>query len=457
MAAVGYVLVLALIALGLPLALSLKDRVNDEVRSQAHSQAAIVATGAGSLVQPPNETALNRLVRSASETVQGRVLIVDKAGLVLSDSASAETAGSDYSSRPEIAGALQGSSEQFERTSDTLGERILATADPIQAGNRVTGAVRITQSVDEVHAAINKSLLGLGLLALLVLAFALLVAAVIANQISRPIRRLEVSARHFASGEVEEKAEIFGSREQRSLARSFNEMTSRVKRLLKSQSDFVASASHQLRTPLTGLRLRVEALRDDAENEESRAELDSGLAEIDRLSRMVDELLLLSRAGEVDVPGEDLDLGEIAREARGRWNRASGGRTLVLTGADRKDIDAVFSARADLDRILDVLIENAIHYSPEESVVEIQVVPAGIRVLDEGSGIDPEEREAVFQRFERGRSGREGRKGTGLGLAIARELAIPWKAKISVEPRQPAGTIASVSFAKRTDSESSGS
>ena len=157
------------------------------------------------------------------------------------------------------------------------------------------------------------------------------------------------------------------------------------------------------------------------------------------------------------MPGEDLDLGEIAREARGRWNRASGGRTLVLTGADRKDIDAVFSARADLDRILDVLIENAIHYSPEESVVEIQVVPAGIRVLDEGSGIDPEEREAVFQRFERGRSGREGRKGTGLGLAIARELAIPWKAKISVEPRQPAGTIASVSFAKRTDSESSGS
>lgn len=439
---------LALIALGLPLALSLKDRVNDEVRSQAHSQAAIVATGAGSLVEPPNEKALDRLVGSASDTVRGRVLIVDSSGIVLSDSGGSETVGSDYSSRPEISAALKGVSDQQERSSKTLDTRILATADPIFIGDRVAGAVRITQSVDAVDSAINRSLLGLGLLAILVVAFALLIAAVIANQISRPIRRLEVTARHFATGGIDEKAEITGSREQRSLAKSFNEMTSRVERLLESQSDFVASASHQLRTPLTGLRLRIEGLRDEAKDPEDRKELESGLLEVDRLSRMVDELLVLSRAGEVDVPGEILDLKEIAREAYGRWAKASGRRDLKVTGLNRDDIATVFSARADLDRILDALIENAINYSPDGSAVEIEVLPSGIRVIDEGAGIGPDEEELVFQRFTRGRSGRQGVSGTGLGLAIARELARPWRADVTVKSREPVGTIATVDFSR---------
>jgi len=168
--------------------------VNDEVRSQAHSQAAIVATGAGSLVEPPDDEALDRLVGSASDTVRGRVLIADGSGIVLSDSGGPETVGRNYSSRPELSAALEGNSDQRERSSDTLNTRILATADPIFIGDRVAGAVRITQSVDAVDATTNRSLLGLGLLAFLVLAFALIIAAVIANQISRPIRRLEVTA-----------------------------------------------------------------------------------------------------------------------------------------------------------------------------------------------------------------------------------------------------------------------
>jgi len=241
---------------------------------------------------------------------------------------------------------------------------------------------------------------------------------------------------------------LTGSREQRSLARSFNEMTSRVERLLKSQGDFVASASHQLRTPLTGLRLRIEGLRDDSEDPADGQELSSGLQEIDRLSRMVDELLVLSRAGEVDVPGEILDLKEIAREAQGRWEKASGGRDLHVRGLERGDVDTVFCARADLDRILDALIENAINYSPEGSSVQIEVLPSGIRIIDEGAGVEPDEEELVFERFARGRSGRQGVGGTGLGLAIARELAGPWKADVTIESRERNGTKATVDFSR---------
>ncbi len=334
-----------MIALGLPLALSLKDRVNDEVRSQAHSQAEIVATGASNLIDPPDEPAMDRLVRIASRTVRGRVLVVNDAGVVLSDSGDTGTVGRNYGSRPEIAVALGGEGDQRERSSQTLDTKILATSTPVFRGDRVVGAARITQSVDAVNSAINRSLLGLGLLALLVLAFAMVTAAVIANQISRPIRRLEVTARRFATGGTETEARVTGSKEQRSLARSFNEMTSRVERLLGSQREFVASASHQLRTPLTGLRLRIEGMSEEVSGPDTKEELDAALREIDRLSRMVDELLILSRAGEIDVPGESIGLKELASEAHHRWAGAAGGHRLVLSGTDRETSDRC-SARA---------------------------------------------------------------------------------------------------------------
>ena len=99
-------------------------------------------------------------------------------------------------------------------------------------------------------------------------------------------------------------------------------MTQRVKRLLRVQQDFVADASHQLRTPLTGLRLRLEVLGDRFRGDETvGAEVDAAMREIDRLSLIVDELLILSRAGERELPGERLDLAAAARKAAERWRR----------------------------------------------------------------------------------------------------------------------------------------
>ncbi len=443
-------LLIAIVALGLPLALSFRDRVNDEVRTQARSQAAIVATGAASLIGTPDDPALDRLVRIAGRAVRGRVLVVDGSGTVISDSGGSRNIGEDYSSRPEIAVALDGEGVQRERDSDTLGTRLLATSDPIVRGRRTVGAVRITQSVDAVQSAVRRSLVGIGLLALLVIAFALLVGAVIANQIARPIRRLESTAREYATGEgdpaTEPVAEIRGSTEQRSLARSFNEMTARVGRLLRSQKEFVASASHQLRTPLTGLRLRLEGLSDDLEDPASRAEAEAGLVEVDRLSKMVDELLVLSRAGERDVPGEQIELEELAAEACDRWAAAAGERSLVLDLPHEGEPNPVFCARVDLERVLDVLIENAVNYSPAESEITVEVATGRISVLDQGEGLEPGEEEAVFERFARGRAGRQGVKGTGLGLAIARELISQWGGEVTIGSRQPTGARATVSL-----------
>ena len=248
---------LAIVALGVPLALNLRDRVDSEVRAQARSQADVVAATASDLLDRASRGRLRRLASTAADSVSGRVLVVDGKGNVLADSAGSGELGTDYSRRPEIAAALRGDAFQRARHSDTLSTDILATAVPILRSGRPNGAVRVTQSVAAVHRAVRRTLGGLALIAGVVLALGLLAGLVIARQIARPMRRLTLAAREIAHGDLDHRAPVEGSAEQRSLAQSFNEMTDKLARAVATEKRFVADASHQLRTPLTGLRLRL--------------------------------------------------------------------------------------------------------------------------------------------------------------------------------------------------------
>jgi two-component system, OmpR family, sensor kinase len=438
------VLVLAVVALGVPLASTLSGRVDTEVRSEARGQADLVAASANDLVEPPQRAELATLADTAAGAVRGRVLIVDADGRLLADSEGAPL-GRSYRSRPEIASALAGRPEQLERASDTLGEGLLATAVPIIHNGRPVGAVRVTQSTDAVDRAVREQIVGLALVGLLVVLLGLAVGWVLAGQISRPVRRLDEAARRVAEGDLSVRAKVEGGAEQQSLARTFNVMTERLGRLLASQREFVADASHQLRTPLAGLRLRIEAAEAETDDPEVRAELAAAQRELDRLALMVAELLELSRAGERELPGERLDLGDAAGRAAARWAGAAAERDQEVV-AEPGDGHVTWCARPDADRVLDALIENALHYSPAGSTVRVAVHAGGIDVLDEGSGPAPGEEEAVFERFRRGAAGRTGPTGTGLGLPIARELARRWGGDVTLERRPEGGAAARVTL-----------
>jgi signal transduction histidine kinase len=428
------VLVLAIVALEVPLVLSMRDRVDAEIRSQARTQAEIVAA----TVDLNRREDLDDVTRVAGGRLRGRVIIVGANGRLLADSAGDNRVGANYGTRPEIVTALRGDVAQERRASDTLDQEILATAVPIVRDGKRRGVVRVTQSVDAVNRATWRSAIGLVAIGVLVLLLGLAAGVVIARKVAGPVHRLDLAAGRVAGGDLSARAKVEGSAEQQRLARTFNAMTERLERLVASQREFIADASHQLRTPLAGLRLRLEEARASTRDADAHTEIDAGLAELDRLSAIISELLVLSQAGEVDAPPEHIDLEEAAHRAAARWDGTGGGRVV----ADGTPADG-FCPGADLDRTLDALVENALHYGNGE--VEVRSGPGLVEVLDRGPGLAPDEMAAVFERFHRGRAGRSGPSGTGLGLPIARELARRWGGDVTLANRDGGGARARVS------------
>jgi signal transduction histidine kinase len=285
-----------------------------------------------------------------------------------------------------------------------------------------------------------------------VLLTALAVAYLLARGIARPIVRLEEAAQRVAAGDLDARATIEGTIEQRSLARSFNAMTERLGRTLRSQREFAADASHQLRTPLTGLRLRLEEARAAGDRDALEREIDAGLSEVDRIAQTVDELLVLSRTGERDTPGEVLDPGELAETAAQRWRPQAASHGLQLRVEANGATSRVWCARADVERALDAVIENAILYGRGGRTITIRAVDSSIEVLDEGIGLAYGEEDQIFERFRRGSAGRSGPSGTGLGLAIARELMQWWHGDARLDNRPEGGARATLSLPPFTGS-----
>ncbi|HEX8743264.1 MAG TPA: ATP-binding protein [Thermoleophilaceae bacterium] len=443
LAAFAYVLVLVIVALAVPLSLNLSKRVDAEVRAEAAGQAQLVAASAGGRFDDTDE--LDRLAARSSESLGGRVVIVDRRGRLLADSAGEGLESESYSTRPEIAAALRGGTSQGERHSDDLGQDLLFTAVPVVDAGRTVGAVRVTQSVDSVNDEVRNdtlALVGVGAIALLL---GLGVAALLAGSLSRPLRALAATARRIAGGDLDARAKLEGPAEQREVAAAFNDMTERLSQALSAQREFVANASHQLRTPLTGLKLRLESAGLQAGDPELERELAAAEREADRLAKLLDELLTLAREADRPATGTPVDLGEVAAAAAERWAGPAdqSGHTLELASGPEA---CVLSSTHDLAIVLDNLIENALNYSPPGTAVTIEWSADGDRarlaVTDEGPGVAPAEDGHLFERFYRGEAGRRGAPGTGLGLAIVETLARRWGGGARIASRPEGGARA---------------
>ena len=317
--AFAYGFLLIVIALEVPLALNLRRRVDAEVRNDAAGQAHIVAAQASGSMGRPLQ--LRRIANQAASQLGARVIVVDSAGMLRADSAGSPRRS--FASRPEIRIALTGRTAQGTRHSDTLGEDLLYSAVPVTDSGRVAGAVRVTQSVGAVHDRVRRSVLALAAIGAAALGLGLVLAWFLADSLSRPLRKLAATARRVEEGDLEARAEVTGATEQREVTIAFNDMTERIGTVLAAQREFVSNASHQLRTPLTGLRLRLESAAAKADSAELERELTAAEQEVDRLARLLNTLLMLAREGQTRVTGRLVSLGLASKHAHERWEARS--------------------------------------------------------------------------------------------------------------------------------------
>ena len=379
-----------------------------------------------------------------------RVVIVNAEGtaVVISDDDQADL-GTSYLNRPEIVEALSGSISTGHRFSSTLNQELLYVAVPILSGTEVLGAVRLTYPDYIVSNTVNQQLGLLSLVAVMALLMAAIVGYIVSGSITRRIRLLQSATEALAAGDLRSRAdESAGTRELRSLAESFNDMAARLELLITQQRTFAAYASHQLRTPLTALRLRLERAHDLLETDPAGAadRLAAAEAEADRLSNLIEGLLLLSRTEASDAPREIVDLGSLTRGRVDQWQALAAESDVVIgyEGPMTLQVTAVPNA---VEQIVDNYIDNALAVSPAGSVIVVQVQVAGeeavLHVMDQGPGLSPEECVRAFDRFWRAQSDKNG---SGLGLAIVAQLARASGGKAELTPRPSGGLDASASF-----------
>ena len=375
-----------------------------------------------------------------------RVVIVNTAGdaVVTSDDDQSAIGGS-YRSRPEIATALSGNIATGQRHSTSLDTDLLYVAVPVVSGDRVIGAVRLTYPTQVVTDNVRGQLRTLWLVAGITVLLAGAVAFVLASTVTGRLRQLRATTELLAEGQLEARApELSGAPEIRSLARSVNQMADRLDDLLRQQRAFAADASHQLRTPLTALRLRLDNAADlvEAEPEAARDTIAAAQDEALRLQQIVDALLMLTRAEDAAIAPEEIDLAEVARARVEQWQPLAeeSGVHLTVTAPPTAPALAVSGAA---EQIIDNLIDNALTVSPAGTTVDVTVAPdpgvnaVNLHVLDEGPGMSAEDCARAFDRFWRGRSDTAG---SGLGLAIVARLAHASGATAELTPRTDTST-----------------
>ncbi|MFE6094703.1 sensor histidine kinase [Streptomyces massasporeus] len=414
----SYVLLVA-VAIALftvPVAFTLTDQLRDDTRSavlrEADAMALLLGDGRAASCQ-----ALEEMAKAYDDEIQ----------VTRTTSCPADLP------RPEADAALTRALKEGGPTTDwgssfIWGPELVITAPARAAGtDRIVGAVRIVYSTDEMTGRLWQIWGFRAVLAVLVLGVAALLGVAVARRLTRPLRQLNDMASKFSDGDLTARSPVTGPPETQTLARTLNQGAERLDTLIAAQRIFVADASHQLRTPLTALRLSLDNIADGTDDEFVREDVEQATAEVVRMSRLVSGLLVLARAEAKVTAAEPLPLMDIVRERLAVWRPAADERGVAI--ALRGSIDgrpSVLASPGHLDQMLDNVLSNALEVSPDGGTITVRVEPrgdvVGVSVLDEGPGMSDTEKSRAFDRFWRGQ-GLTGKSGSGLGLAVVRQLA----------------------------------
>jgi signal transduction histidine kinase len=334
------------------------------------------------------------------------------------------------------------------RTTSVADADDIVAATPVIADSVVRGVVVVARPDEALERRVTRLWLALAGVAALALLLSVGIAVGAAQWVGRPLRRLQTTATRWSDGSLHERADPSGGPpEVRATAAALNVMAGRLDTLMHGSRAIVADVSHQLRTPLAAMRLRLELLRGELQHEGRPQapddDLGVALGEIDRLSRLVDGLLVVARAESAESRPEPINVSDIVRERRQAWEPVAEERGVELVVDTPPDGAIAAITPGQLEQVLDNLLDNSLEAMTDGGHIEVAVERTrdhvSMRVRDDGPGMSDEQQAAAFHRFVTGRT-----TGTGLGLAVVHRLVTADGGSVRLESRVGAGTTVTI-------------
>ncbi len=342
--------------------------------------------------------------------------------------------------------ALRG--EIVYETIETARPRLRMITMPILENKKVTSIVQVGSSLEEFEDTMKRLLIIMIVSIITATGGTIVVGYFMAKKTMKPVDQIRRTAVKITSSNLDERIELKGRKDELGrLAETFNAMIARLKDSFQRINQFSIDVSHELKTPLTILKGETElALRKERTNEEYKKSLQSNLEEIDRMSRIIDDLLLLSKAETKDIRLnlEKVDLRDLLADVCLNMKIFGENKGVEIIARDLDDI-RIIGDELKLRRMITNIVENGIKYGHSGGYVAVsshkQNGYACINVKDNGPGISSGDIKYIFDRFYRADRSRKRASGSGLGLSISKWIAQAHRGTIEVESTPAAGSL----------------
>ncbi len=370
----------------------------------------------------PEDNHIENDIKQLAGFSQGRILVVDANYNVLLDSNKGEEGRIVISDK-----IMKVMSGEVSSLSEELDGYVISIY-PIISDNTIVGAVLMTASTSEVESSFYSVFDGTVIIVGIILAIGIIVALIIARISVKDIDRINKQISRVSDGDFSYRMKIKGFKETKALAQNCNSVLEKLSSLDSSRQEFVSNVSHELKTPITSMKVLAESLiqNEEATAEEYREFMGDIVAEVDRESKIISDLLILVKTDQKKEKLEysDTDINALLDVILKRVSPLAKQRNIEINYENYREVNA-FVDEVKLSLVFSNLIENAIKYNVENGTVKVSLNADAkyfyVKVADTGVGIPDDCKDRVFDRFyrvDKARSRDTG--GTGLGLAIAK-------------------------------------
>jgi two-component system OmpR family sensor kinase len=425
--------------------------VEQQVETQLYT-AEQVAVEAAPYLSVANSDQLYKICAERAQEYGGRLLILDNNGVVQVESFS-QINGYQLS-HMEVQEILSGAATSygFHRVGEDGNEEgqdiwAVYACCAITSDSQTIGVLVFVSSLQEVVARMNSLESRTVMTFLLVSLLAVIVGVVLSSRVLRPVRVLNQAAIAISQGDFKQKIKVSGKSELAQLAQTFNIMSNKLDNMERLRNEFVSNASHELKTPLSSIKILVESLLYQPSDSAIQAEFLQDInSEIDRLNAVISDLLLLVHIDQQDIEPQlsAMPLGEVLEKVVKGLMPLARQKDITISLHMQQEVSVLCDA-LKLQQAFSNLVDNGIKYTEEGGTVRLEVEERGemvcVSVSDDGMGIPEKDIPHVFDRFYRvDKTRSRGTGGTGLGLAIVQKIILMHRGRIELDSVEGVGT-----------------